>query len=477
MDPGTEKLGIQKMLRFNRQSFRNALCVLVATFYTQPLTIAIATEPPVVPYETVQFEELDSLAPSSGQEQKLAELERQISELRAMVDRPTLPVVPPVTSTPKYPETKLTGFFQADFGLIHQDPANMAFVGDAEDGADFRRARLAAAGKVAENVAFIVEMDFAFPGRPSFMDVWLEVQKRPLLGNVRVGQYRQPFGMDGLTSVRELTFLERALPFAFLPFRQIGVMASDQAFDGLATWAISGFRFPTDFFGSALGDDGGYGFASRLTALPFYHENHYLLHIGGAYSFLDPSNDLVQYRSTPEYFTSETGGGVPGGVPIQFPFFVDTGLVATDHVNLFGTELAWVAGSLHGQAEWIVANVSQPNGQTVSFTGASAQAAYLLTGEVRPYNKAAGVLGRIIPDCPFGQGGLGAIEAAIRYSYLDLDDRQIQGGKLNDITAGLNWYLNQYTKFQLNYIHAFLNPPGLPTNDADIVAMRAQVDF
>lgn len=413
--------------------------------------------------------DIDSIA-------RLEDLESQIAELRSMIDKPPAPatIAPP---KPKYPINRLTGFFQADWGLISQDPENLAAVGDAEDGADFRRARLATAGQVAENVSYSLEMDFAFPGRPSFMDVWLEVQKLPALGNVRVGQYRQPMGMDGLTSVRELTFLERGLPFAFLPFRQIGVMAHDQVFDGLATWAVSGFRFPTDVFGSALGDNGGYGLATRITGLPFYSERNYLLHIGAAYSFIDPSNDLVQYRSTPEFFTNETGGGVPGGIPIQFPFFVDTGLIATDNVNLFGGEMAWVAGSMHGQAELLVANVSQTSGQDATFSGGYVQTAYILTGEVRPYNQASGTLGRIIPQQAFGAGGFGALEAALRYSYLDLDDGTIQGGALQDITGGLNWYLNQYTKFQLNYVHALLDPPGVPTNEADILAMRAQLDF
>jgi hypothetical protein len=53
-----------------------------------------------------------------------------------------------------YPSVRLTGFFQADVGWVHQDSANMAAVGDAQDGTEFRRARLAATGNVAENVGY-----------------------------------------------------------------------------------------------------------------------------------------------------------------------------------------------------------------------------------------------------------------------------------------------------------------------------------
>jgi phosphate-selective porin OprO/OprP len=59
----------------------------------------------------------------------------------------------------------------------------------------------------------------------------------------------------------------------------------------------------------------------------------------------------------------------------------------------------------------------------------------------------------------------------------------VQGGKLTDLTFGLNWYLNRYTKFQLNYIRACLDHssavygPVVNNSSADIIALRAQIDF
>jgi len=102
----------------------------------------------------------------------------------------------------------------------------------------------------------------------------------------------------------------------------------------------------------------------------------------------------------------------------------------------------------------------------------------LLTGEVRPFNKTAGVFGRLKPSRPWGDdGGWGALELAARYSYLDLNGLGFEGGRLNDLTIGVNWYLNQYMKFQVNYIRAFLNNPMHSASDADVIAMRAQADF
>lgn len=378
-----------------------------------------------------------------------------------------------------YPNVKLTGFFQADAGWFHQDAKNLIAVGDIQDGADFRRARLAAVGDVAENVGYMIEFDFAFPGRPSFMDVWLEVRDLPVASNIKVGQFRQPFGLDGLTSVKELTFIERGLPFAFLPFRQIGVMSSGANEAQGVTWAVTGFRFPTDFFGGQIGDNGGYGMATRLTGIVAEGENDSILHLGGAYSFIDPANDAVRYLTPPEFFIAETGGAafVQAGLPTFVPPFVDTGVIPTNTTNLFELDLATTSGSFHAQSELVYAVVNRIDAQTVAFSGFSAQAGYILTGEHRPYNRKSGVLGRVIPHNNFGVDGCGAWEIATRWSMLDLNDADIRGGVLNTSTLGLNWYLNQFTKFQFNYIHAFLDSPLNGNSDADIFAVRAQVDF
>ena len=139
---------------------------------------------------------------------------------------------------------------QVSFPATAVGEVNLALYQGRFDAAALAASRLAAVGDAWDNVSYSLEMDFAFPGRPSFMDVWLDVKNAFGRNTFRAGQYRQPIGMDAMTSVRELTFLERALPFAFLPFRQIGVMAYGHSVDENATWALSGFRFPTDPFGA-----------------------------------------------------------------------------------------------------------------------------------------------------------------------------------------------------------------------------------
>jgi phosphate-selective porin OprO/OprP len=113
-----------------------------------------------------------------------------------------------------------------------------------------------------------------------------------------------------------------------------------------------------------------------------------------------------------------------------------------------------------------------------------AQAGYFLTGEHRPYNRKQGALDRIQVRRPFGRAhaedcdwGWGGWEVAARYSFIDLNSNGVTGGRLNDMTLGLNWYLNNYSKVQFNYIRAFLDNPVHGASTADIFGLRAQVDF
>ncbi len=81
---------------------------------------------------------------------------------------------------------------------------------------------------------------------------------------------------------------------------------------------------------------------------------------------------------------------------------------------------------------------------------------YALTGEMRQYRHDLGTIRRIRPRHEFrdGSGGLGAFEVAFRYSRIDLNDRDIAGGTLNDLTFAFNWYPTYPTRVSFNMIRS-----------------------
>ncbi len=127
---------------------------------------------------------------------------------------------------------------------------------------------------------------------------------------------------------------------------------------------------------------------------------------------------------------------------------------------------------------------------SVKFQGGYAEAAYVLTGETRPYNAGSASYGGIAPADPFSLsgGGWGAWEIAGRYSTIDLNDRLaaangVAGGRQTVYTLALNWYINRNVRLMFDYLHGNIARQVSPTNFGDAgskfnaIAMRTQVAF
>ena len=379
-----------------------------------------------------------------------------------------------------FPSVNVTGFFHLDSAYYDQDTASRLTLGDIDDGLGFRRARLAAAGSVTDDVSYILEFDFA-QSQARFVDVWMQLEKTQF-GNVRIGRFRQPFGMSELTSVRDLPFLERPLTFAQSPFRQTGIMIFDTFWEEAGTWAMSGYRFLSDNFGNVFADSGGYGMASRITKVWEPFGDGRIFHAGFDYSYNDPGGGLLQIVSTNELFVGQNPNLGPAGLSVlpivAVPPFVNSGPIATNSAQFFNIELAAANGPIAVQSEVRLVRVDPITGASFDLPGAYAQVRYVLTGEHIPYNGSGGVFGRVVPQNNFGRcGGTGAWELLARISHIDLNDMAVTGRRLTNWTVGCNWYWNKYTKMQFNWIRSRLNDVAIGDSETDAVAFRVQLDF
>jgi phosphate-selective porin OprO/OprP len=402
-----------------------------------------------------------------------------------------------------YPTVKVNGVFQADSAWIDQSPSSTTAYGPIKDGVDFRRARLAASGSVTETTNYFMQMDFAFFGRPTFTDLWVEQTDLPLLGTFRIGQWKQPFSLEVVSSFRYTTFVERSLPFqAFTPFRHLGMGFYNRNDSLTNTWAASVFAAGQDQFGGSIATSGGVGTAERFTWLPYYDElsdGRYYLHLGSGHFFSAPNDHSFNFRTVPELFIGSTAQAASGPnqqpgptLPVGMPFFASTGALAIQYYNVFGNELLWVNGPLSVQSEFMFNKVQRLGAASnLQFYGGYAQVGYFLTGEHRPYDRKAGAIDRVRPFENFFRVrtrdggtalGLGAWEVAARLSHIELSDQNVRGGRITDATAGLNWYLNPFWKIQANYIRSWADSGvgaitpniGSTTNLFDL---RCQIDF
>ena len=114
----------------------------------------------------------------------------------------------------------------------------------------------------------------------------------------------------------------------------------------------------------------------------------------------------------------------------------------------------------------------KPSVGTLFYSGGYVEVLYFLTGEHRAYVRESGLFDRVVPrkNAYWVEGkkgapnehGCGAWQVGVRYNYLDLNDKGINGGVLHDLTAGLNWFINPNMKFQWNYSVTDRHSPGRP---------------
>jgi phosphate-selective porin OprO/OprP len=357
-------------------------------------------------------------------------------------------------------------FFDPDANTRAAVESNGPPVVRIEDGSEFRRARIEMSGEVAERVEWAAGYDFG-GGRTNFRGLYVGMKDLPF-GNLRIGQMKEPFSLEQLTSSNNIPFIERSAKAAQDPAYNAGIMVYDAHLEERMTWAIGAFRVGTDDLEVSRGD-GEWATTARVTGLPLFdEEGDDYVHLGLAASRRSPTDDMVSFSSRPEANLA--------------PAYVSLSGFPAETVDLIGAEAAWVRGPLTVAGEYAQASIDGPSGATQepTFSGYYAMASWLLTGESRPYSKASGVFGAVKPrENAFGkEHGLGAWEVLARISSLDLRDDGVDEGQLDDLTFGVNWYLNPNTRVMLNYILADLDPTAPAADgDTDILSLRVQFNF
>ncbi len=321
---------------------------------------------------------------------------------------------------------------------------------DLADGTHVRRARLGV--KTTMFRTWLGEIDIDFAGDAVEMkDLWVGYQgfKNSL---IRIGNFKEPFSLETLTSSKYITFMERSWIDNLSPDRHIGVGYSRWG----NRWQVSAGAFgqgPPDV--DATGQDEATGFTGRFTVAPILGDRR-LLHFGIAASKRNPDAGAAadanqqRFRARPETMVNRAR-------------FLSTGKIKNvDHTSLYNAEMAAVAGSVSIQAEYTMAVVHRLDDlKSAKFDGGYVFASVFLTGESRPYLAQEGEFDRIIP-----RSSHGAVELAARFSRMSLNDDAtgvaILGGKGTNYTLGATWYFNSNFKFQANFVRVITDANAKP---------------
>jgi phosphate-selective porin OprO/OprP len=371
-------------------------------------------------------------------------------------------------------------FTEADAGLEGLAPG---IGGDFDDATYFRRLRIYIQGDLTKHVDYKIQVDFADPSDPQIRDAYITIKELEdcwgcWVPQIRAGQQYDPIGLETTSSSNHNTFIERSLPTALHPERQIGLNFRDSFWNEHATGQLGIFSTShdsDDVDGFAIWDeeetDGGWAVTGRFTLVPWAADTCRFLHLGASASYRQAN--AVQFRARP---------GLGRG-----PRVADTGaLGGVDEHIIYNAEAAFVFNSFHAAAEYALVDLSDPARGDPQFTAWYVQAGWFITGEAKAYDFKNGVWGNTRPCCSFLANNCccsGAWEVAVRYDTLDLDDGTLRGGEMTNMAVGLNWYLNANTRLMFDFILSNTEnrngPGGVLIADADVISflMRWDVHF
>jgi phosphate-selective porin OprO/OprP len=411
---------------------------------TAPAADAPAEQAPQTPEEKIQ--ELD---------QQLRILARQIEIEKEAADaaKATAPAV--AAGAGGFELRSADGAFRVRFrGYLHAD--NRTYAEDDEGrGADnflLRRARPIFEATAFRIFDFRIMPDFG-NGTTALQDAYVDARFARRF-NIRLGKAKAPFGHERLTSATDLIFIERALPTALAPNRDIGIYAYGDVTGWLA-YQAGLFNGVIDG-GSTDGDPtDSKDLVGRVIVSPFKGTTHERVQNLGVALGVTSGREvgtaaapaLAQYRS--------------GGQLSWFRYRSDATTAGTTVADGRRTRLTASASHYLGpfgiQAEYVTARHDVRRGTTadrLTNRAWEATGTWVLTGET--------ATGRsIVPRKAFdhAKDSWGAFELAARVNALTIDDdtfpvfANLENAASSAKAAGIgvNWYLNRVVKISADY--------------------------
>ena len=317
------------------------------------------------------------------------------------------------------------------------------------NGADIRRARMAFKARLWTN--WYAELDLDFAGSTvELKDAYIKYTFDNQNLNLKIGNFREGYGMETTTTSRYITFMERSFVSKLDASRKLGIQTN---YWGDKFLFIGGVHFrdigDNEDYEIAkdnnkdFGINDGYSLTGRFVFTPI-NDKDKVLHLGTAATYRTPKSDLEIPNSARISMRSHTS--------INRKKYLDTDDIRdVDYSTGMNFELAGRYKSFMFQGEYKMATINRANDLESYFAnGFYIQAAYLLFGGNHNYNMKEGEFTRL------SRGGKhGDLEVAFRFDYIDLNDfdAEIYGGSAEGYTAGLNYYFNSNVKMMLNYVY------------------------
>ena len=364
---------------------------------------------------------------------------------------------------------KLSGSLQFD-AISYDGAYNNSRQGNTGSDLFFRRARLALSGKLPQNWSFKLEYDF---NNSEITDNFLKYTGFGDKLGIQAGGFKPPFGMNNLTSSKDIVAPQRNI---------LNQTLAESEETGVALYGRGDlFTYKVGAFKESRGADNEVNlmWAGRITYTPVPFANGYGIHLGLAYIIRrdERSSHRFVLTSGGTTYTLTEAARINGRPALHIPDSANriiSGDFAYSGEERRAIEFMGVWKSLFVAAEWIEADydgVRDPAGRDwgAKFDGYSVEAAYILTGQSRPYKAAKGVIG-----APKATSPTGAVEIYARYSEIDLRANN-SGAKAEVLTVGVNWFYN--SNIRLSAYYSSYDNDSFANDSGNALGLRVQFRF
>lgn len=304
-----------------------------------------------------------------------------------------------------------------------------------------------------------VKIEMSFSNRAaSFRDVFIKRTFKTTNSEVQIGNILLPFGLLRQGVNYKLIELAPA-DNAYTPGRKLGAAY---------TQYLPHFNWSVGLYSDGAIDQGGqtnkgYSFMAHGLVRPIDNGGT-IFHIGATGLFTHPSSTVTFNATAPHTFS--TG-------PSKTLF--STPAMEVYNYGRLNVNALTIVRRFYAEAHFMKAWVNRPNetsvtsgGETQSVAqsnyndsyGVYVQAAWRFFGPNHSYNRKTGLTGNATNR---------ALEVLARFSQLDLDTY----GAVNDVTIGMNYFINRYLRLKVNYVHSHIRGGA----DLDLIQGRFQFSF
>ncbi|WP_426287633.1 OprO/OprP family phosphate-selective porin [Luteibacter sp. E-22] len=336
-------------------------------------------------------------------------------------------------------------------------------------GAQITSARLGGEGTIG-NIGYHIEADFA-DNEVALRQTYLTYTTK-VFGNTTkfyLGNFLKDLGTEGSSESARVPFMLRNAATAVgQPVISYFGMGGQMRMYG------SNWHYSLSVSGNAPNSSTSGTHTDTTTYLTRAHWNPWksqdgFLHVGAWYYYEKISDGVTSINNTPAIALDYNDNLAVSASSIANP--------TQDHGK--GFELGGVMRNVWMMTEYGKRTIDSSTADSVSRHGSSFAAGWMITGEAPGFSSRSGSWKAVKVNDPVTSGGWGAFELAGRVDHYDYTGAP-RGGTGKSYTLGLNWYLNDWSRLMLNYIHwntdnkvgSFQGP-----DSGNSLGVRAQVVF